>query len=102
LHRQGTAHHHRRRCTVTIRALVASMSVTGTPIMGADLLKPIPLKLGSAPLRHKRAIGKRVMAGHVAITFFPSSPLKNLESSAFSVPLSSSSWGDRVVVSAVG
>jgi hypothetical protein len=30
------------------------------------------------------------------------SPLKNLESSAFSVPLSSSSWGDRVVVSAVG
>jgi hypothetical protein len=47
------------------------MSVTGTPIIGADLLKPIPLKLGSAPLRHKRAIGKRVMAGHVAITFFP-------------------------------
>jgi hypothetical protein len=31
-----------------------------------------------------------------------SSPLKNVESSAFSVPLSSSSWGDRVVVSAVG
>jgi hypothetical protein len=31
-----------------------------------------------------------------------SSPLKNLESSAFSVPLSSSSWGERVVVSAVG
>jgi len=32
----------------------------------------------------------------------PSSPLKNVESSAFSVPLSSSSWADRVVVSAVG
>jgi len=31
-----------------------------------------------------------------------SSPLKNVESSAFSVPLSSSSWADRVVVSAVG
>jgi hypothetical protein len=31
-----------------------------------------------------------------------SSPLKNVESSAFSVPLSSNSWGDRLVVSAVG
>ena len=37
---------------------------------------------------------------HVAIG--TSSPLKNVESSAFSVPLSSSSWADRVVVSAVG
>ena len=32
----------------------------------------------------------------------PNSPLKNVESSAFSVPLSSNSWGDRLVVSAVG
>ena len=32
----------------------------------------------------------------------PSSPLKNVESSAFSVFLSSNSWGDRLVVSAVG
>ena len=31
-----------------------------------------------------------------------SSPLKNVESSAFSVFLSSNSWGDRLVVSAVG
>ena len=31
-----------------------------------------------------------------------SSPLKNVESSAFFVFLSSNSWGDRVVVSAVG
>ena len=30
------------------------------------------------------------------------SPLKNVESSAFFVFLSSNSWGDRVVVSAVG
>jgi hypothetical protein len=32
----------------------------------------------------------------------PNSPLKNVESSAFSVFLSSNSWGDRLVVSAVG
>ena len=37
-----------------------------------------------------------------AMNEWTNSPLKNVESSAFSFPLSSSSWADRVVVSAVG
>jgi hypothetical protein len=45
------------------------------------------------------------MFRHAALNQRPetlSSLLKNLESSAFSVFLSSNSWGDRLVVSAVG
>jgi hypothetical protein len=45
---------------------------------------------------------KSAAAVKVIVTFRTSSPLKNVESSAFSVFLSSNSWGDRLVVSAVG
>jgi hypothetical protein len=47
-------------------------------------------------------LGYGMPAREIIDQLISSSPLKNLESGAFSVSLSSSSLGDQVVVSAVG
>ena len=63
----------------------------------AWLTAPLPLFI-TAPasvLKKLPAIGMKTEADFL----YYSSPLKNVESSAFSVFLSSNSWGDRLVVS---
>jgi hypothetical protein len=71
---------------------------------------PTPMR-GNSPTAKNESVGESPHKGndqgvgestHKSILTTTNSSLKNLESSAFSVPLSSSSWGDRVVVSAVG